>query len=153
MPKQRPTRVYWWRDIDAAAKANPDFKLWWFGIHKKEMIRGAWFYELEARIKGKFRFGKPYCELPLRDLQKIRRLWPNDFELLKRRHFPAATAKLGLSWSEPLYFDLLSSDRSIQEFVKRFVAAERKRLGVPCPSKAPKKGERRQKYSWRMSDP
>lgn len=138
---------WWWLDVESAAKTFPAFGAHWKSLHRRELIRGAWFYELEKRVTGKYRFRKPYCALSLPQLEKVRRLWPMDRE---RQKFAAlAGSKLGQGWSDVVSLNLYLNDRALFLALKKWLAVERGKLGIVL-RKTATKGERRQRYSWLM---
>jgi hypothetical protein len=142
---------WWWRRLEEAQQQNKAFRLQQRSVHHRELIRGAWFYELERRVTGKYRFKKPYHKLTLKQYEKIRRLWPVDFEQRRGVGALIVTSRPSTQqWSEPVSLNLLRNDRSIIEAIKAFLKRERGRLSIKQPPKTPQRGERRQKYSWRM---
>jgi hypothetical protein len=140
---------WWWRDIPASEKRYKAFHIVWSQM-KAEVERSAWFYELEKRVTGNYRFGKPYVALSVRQLMQLRWIWPiSDFERKKNCVVTYGDAPAGWrNWSEPLSFNLLHHPRTIERVLRQILNKVRGEHGIKLNGRAPSKGERRKSLSW-----
>lgn len=132
-------RLWWWHWLYGTGKYNVrlttqllDYFSWAMPMIYE---RSAFFYELEARLVGNYRFGQSWPYLSQQEKEDLCLIWPLGQE---SRHLIAkncAPDKIPFGWTPPhnLSFNLYAPDKSLVRAFLGMIHKEREQHRIPTP--------------------
>jgi hypothetical protein len=100
----------------------------------RQRERSAYLYELEKRIRGQYRYAKPWIELDEKHRKELETLWPGRTTMVICSHrqpgvpHPAGHTKpVWISWN------LKTNNNTLIKQFREFILDQRKQLDIPNP--------------------
>jgi hypothetical protein len=140
---------WWWASGFKSALQRPTFRRFFdSSTYRKGLLRAAWFYEVEERLAGGYRFGKPFHRLSSNEIMRVIRLWghsqqdirkgspqvaPAIFLITEKPPQESETFNLGNWWRPNIVFNLAVANQEILRELAAFLDSARsnRRLGPP----------------------